>query len=182
MTEPRTGPAAGAVAGADPARPLRLGTRRSALATSQSGWVADRLRAAGREVELVLVTTEGDTSRRSLTEIGGTGVFASALRTSAARVVDAEMSRLDHRLPHLPDDERAEVRQTVQRVVDKLLHTPTTRVKQLQAGYDEVPADYASALRELFDLDSREVASVSTPPLGVVDRAQDPRTEGTSDD
>ena len=59
---------------------LRLGTRASALATSQSDWVADRLRAAGHEVELVLVRTEGDVSRRSLSEIGGTGVFASALR------------------------------------------------------------------------------------------------------
>lgn len=59
---------------------LRLGTRASALATSQSGWVADRLRAAGHEVELVLVRTEGDVSRASLSEIGGTGVFASALR------------------------------------------------------------------------------------------------------
>jgi hydroxymethylbilane synthase len=59
---------------------LRLGTRASALATSQSGWVADRLRAAGHRVELVEVRTEGDVSRRSLTEIGGTGVFASALR------------------------------------------------------------------------------------------------------
>ncbi|WP_130012706.1 glutamyl-tRNA reductase [Serinicoccus sediminis] len=128
-----------------------------------------------------LVTSEvaGYLAERHAARLGPT---LAALRTSAARVVDAEMSRLDHRLPHLPDDERAEVRQTVQRVVDKLLHTPTTRVKQLQAGYDEVPADYASALRELFDLDSREVASVSTPPLGVVDRAQDPRTEGTSDD
>ncbi len=61
-------------------RPLRLGTRASALATSQSGWVADRLRAAGHEVELVPVRTEGDASRASLSVIGGTGVFASALR------------------------------------------------------------------------------------------------------
>ena len=60
-------------------RHLRLGTRASALATSQSEWVADRLRAAGHEVELVLVRTEGDISRASLQEIGGTGVFASAL-------------------------------------------------------------------------------------------------------
>ncbi|MFK5647601.1 hydroxymethylbilane synthase, partial [Ornithinimicrobium sp. LYQ121] len=60
--------------------PLRLGTRASALATAQSGWVADRLRASGHDVELVLVRTEGDVSRASLSEIGGTGVFASALR------------------------------------------------------------------------------------------------------
>ncbi|KUG51782.1 hypothetical protein AVL62_07450 [Serinicoccus chungangensis] len=128
-----------------------------------------------------LVTSEvaGYLAERHAARLGPT---LAALRTSAARVVDAEMSRLDHRLPHLPEDERAEVRQTVQRVVDKLLHTPTTRVKQLQAGYDEVPADYAHALRELFDLDSREVASVSTPPLGVVERAADPTVDGGGDD
>ncbi|MBP6525670.1 MAG: hydroxymethylbilane synthase, partial [Dermatophilaceae bacterium] len=39
---------------------LRLGTRRSALATTQSSWVADQLRALGHEVELVEVSTEGD--------------------------------------------------------------------------------------------------------------------------
>ncbi|WP_130012708.1 hydroxymethylbilane synthase [Serinicoccus sediminis] len=99
MTDPRPGHVAGTVPGADPARPLRLGTRRSALATSQSGWVADRLRAAGREVELVLVTTEGDTSRRSLTEIGGTGVFASALRGA---LLDGRIDLAVHSLKDLP--------------------------------------------------------------------------------
>ena len=59
---------------------LRLGTRRSALATTQSGWVADRLREAGHEVELVEITTEGDVSGELLTAIGGTGVFAAAIR------------------------------------------------------------------------------------------------------
>lgn len=62
------------------ARTLRLGTRASALATSQSEWVADHLRRKGYAVELVLVRTEGDTNRASLSQIGGTGVFASALR------------------------------------------------------------------------------------------------------
>ena len=61
---------------------LRLGTRRSALATTQSGWVADRLRALGHDVELVEITTEGDVSAELLTTIGGTGVFASAIRTA----------------------------------------------------------------------------------------------------
>ncbi len=59
---------------------LRLATRRSALATTQAGWVADLLRARGHAVELVPLVTEGDTNRAALTEIGGTGVFASALR------------------------------------------------------------------------------------------------------
>lgn len=92
------------------------------------------------------------------------GPTLAALRASAAQVVDAEMNRLDQRLPLLPDDERAEVRQTVQRVVDKLLHTPTVRVKQLQAAQDLGPEDYAHALRELFDLDPHQLAVVSTPP------------------
>ncbi|GAA5166895.1 hydroxymethylbilane synthase [Ornithinimicrobium tianjinense] len=84
-------------------RALRLGTRASALATSQSGWVADQLRAAGHEVELVHVRTEGDVSRASLSEIGGTGVFASALRDAlrAGRIDLAVHSLKD--LPTAPE-------------------------------------------------------------------------------
>jgi hydroxymethylbilane synthase len=60
---------------------LRLGTRRSTLARTQSEQVAAALRAAtGRRVELVEVVTTGDTSTASLSAIGGTGVFVSALR------------------------------------------------------------------------------------------------------
>ncbi len=61
---------------------LRLGTRRSALAVAQSTGVAERLRAAGHDVELVPIVTEGDTSNAPLAEIGGTGLFASALRAA----------------------------------------------------------------------------------------------------
>lgn len=93
------------------------------------------------------------------------GPTLAALRDSAARVVDAEMARLDQRLPHLAGDERAELRRTVQRVVDKLLHTPTVRVKQLQRH--QGPGDYAHALRELFDLDPHEVAVAPSPALAV---------------
>ncbi|HYN28872.1 MAG TPA: hydroxymethylbilane synthase [Dermatophilaceae bacterium] len=60
---------------------LRLGTRRSALARTQSGLVADALRERGHEVELVEVTTVGDVDRTTpLAALGGTGVFVSALR------------------------------------------------------------------------------------------------------
>lgn len=61
-------------------RPLRLGTRRSALATTQSASVAGRLRALGHEVELVEIVTEGDLSLAPLVTMGGTGVFALAIR------------------------------------------------------------------------------------------------------
>lgn len=84
-----------------------------------------------------------------------------ALRSMASDVVTAEMSRLDGRLPQLGEKERAEISQTVRRVVDKLLHAPTVRVKQL-AG-EPGGAGYADALRELFDLDPETVAAVSKP-------------------
>jgi glutamyl-tRNA reductase len=75
----------------------------------------------------------------------------TALRRRAASVVDAELLRLDARLPGLPDKLRAEVSRTVQRVVDKVLHAPTVRVKQLAEGPAGIA--YAEALRELFALD-----------------------------
>jgi glutamyl-tRNA reductase len=79
----------------------------------------------------------------------------TALRRRAAEVVDAELLRLDTRLPEVgPEVDqrvRAEVAQTVRRVVDKLLHTPTVRVKELASGPGG--AEYAEALRELFQLD-----------------------------
>ena len=84
-------------------RALRLGTRRSALATTQSGWVADLLRARGLDVELVEVVTEGDVNHAPLTQIGGTGVFASALRHALrAGEVDLAVHSLKD-LPVLPE-------------------------------------------------------------------------------
>ena len=59
---------------------LRLGTRASALALAQSGHVADSLRALGHDVELVHITTRGDASAAVITQLGGTGVFVTALR------------------------------------------------------------------------------------------------------
>ncbi|MFB7502440.1 glutamyl-tRNA reductase [Streptomyces broussonetiae] len=81
-----------------------------------------------------------------------------ALRTMAADVVASEIARLDGRLPGLDDRQRGEIRQAVHRVVDKLLHAPTVRVKQLAA--EPGGAGYADALRTLFDLDPETVASV----------------------
>lgn len=80
--------------------PIRLGTRRSALATAQSQQVADALAAAsGREVQLVPLTSEGDVSRASLSELGGTGVFATRLR-EALRAGECDL--LVHSLKDLP--------------------------------------------------------------------------------
>ncbi|RFU23304.1 glutamyl-tRNA reductase [Geodermatophilus marinus] len=74
----------------------------------------------------------------------------SALRSQAAEVVDAELLRLSARVPDLDAKARAEVARTVRRVVDKLLHEPTVRVKELAGAPGGV--DYADALRALFGL------------------------------
>jgi hydroxymethylbilane synthase len=60
-------------------RVLRIGTRASALARTQTGWVVDAL---GVPVEVVPIVTSGDRSAEALTQLGGTGVFVSALRTA----------------------------------------------------------------------------------------------------
>jgi glutamyl-tRNA reductase len=82
-----------------------------------------------------------------------------ALRAKAALLVDAELARLSGRLSGLDDHALGEIGQTVRRVVDKLLHAPTVRIKELAAapGGD----DYAAALRVLFDLDPKAVEAVT---------------------
>jgi glutamyl-tRNA reductase len=91
----------------------------------------------------------------------------TALRARANQVIDGEMARLDGRLPTLSADERREVADAVRRAVEKVLHAPTVRVKELASmpGGDQ----YAAALRELFDLDpaaAESVAAVRKPPAG----------------
>jgi glutamyl-tRNA reductase len=98
----------------------------------------------------------------------------TALRRRAADVVEAELLRLDNRLPGLQSVQREEVARTVRRVVDKLLHAPTVRIKQLASapGGDA----YAEALRELFELDQTAVDAVAAGELPVVSSGFDPGT------
>lgn len=80
--------------------PIRLGTRRSALAQAQSGHVAVALeKVTGRSVELVPITSEGDTNRASLSLIGGQGIFATRLREA---LLAGECDFLVHSLKDLP--------------------------------------------------------------------------------
>ncbi|WP_411158297.1 hydroxymethylbilane synthase [Streptomyces sp. CBMA29] len=82
------------------AQPLRLGTRRSKLAMAQSGMVAAQVtELTGRPVELVEITTYGDVSRENLAQIGGTGVFVSALRDA---LLAGEIDFAVHSLKDLP--------------------------------------------------------------------------------
>ncbi|APS20896.1 hydroxymethylbilane synthase [Streptomyces parvus] len=89
------------------AAPLRLGTRRSKLAMAQSGLVAEAVReVTGRAVELVEITTYGDTSREHLAQIGGTGVFVAALREALLR---GEVDFAVHSLKDLPTSQPDEL-------------------------------------------------------------------------
>ena len=85
----------------------------------------------------------------------------TALRARANQVIDAELARLDGRLPGLDSTLRAEVGSAVRRAVEKVLHAPTVRVKELATTPEG--DSYAKALRELFDLDPAAAESVAVP-------------------
>lgn len=87
-----------------------------------------------------------------------------ALRARAADIVAAELARFDSRRTDLDTRVRDDVERLVQRVVDKLLHAPTVRVKELAGAPDG--ETYAEALHLLFDLDSRAVDAIRTPEDG----------------
>ena len=78
---------------------VRIGTRGSALALAQTQKIADQLTARGAEVEIITVTTHGDRSTESLATLGGTGVFASALRDA---LLANECDVVVHSLKDLP--------------------------------------------------------------------------------
>ncbi|MBY8889141.1 hydroxymethylbilane synthase [Streptomyces sp. PTM05] len=100
MTAARSASVEGGGGRREGAAPLRLGTRRSKLAMAQSGQVADAVRElTGRSVELVEITTYGDTSREALAQIGGTGVFVSALRDA---LLAGDVDFAVHSLKDLP--------------------------------------------------------------------------------
>lgn len=116
------------------------------LGTAVRAAAADEQVGAARSI--VTEEVAGYLAWRRTNEVAPTVV---ALRAQAAGVVAAELDRLDGRLPGLDPRARAELATTVRRVVDKLLHAPTVRVKELAEHPDG--RAYAEALRELFGLD-----------------------------
>ena len=89
-----------------------------------------------------------------------------ALRAKAVEVVEAELARLAGKLGEIDDRTRAEIAQAMHRVMDKLLHAPTVRIKELAGspGGDS----YEAALRVLFDLDQAAVEAVTRADAGLV--------------
>ncbi len=94
-----------------------------------------------------------------------------ALRAKAAEVVDAEIARLSGRLNTLDARAHSEVARAMRRVVDKLLHAPTVRVKELAGS--AAGDSYENALRVLFDLDPAAIEAVTRADAGLV-RAAEP--------
>ena len=132
--------------------------------------------------ELVADEVAGYLAGRRAQEVAPTVI---ALRAHARGVVEAELARLSTRLPDLDEKSRAEVAQAVHRVVEKLLHTPTVRVKEL-ANQPE-GGQYAAALRELFDLPRDRLEDVTNLDSGLkpqrvglgVDRALERTFDGS---
>ncbi|NUT94028.1 MAG: glutamyl-tRNA reductase [Saccharothrix sp.] len=143
----------------DPAAALLSGVRVVDLETLQRRLSdAPAGLGASRAAEIVTEEVRNYLAGQRKAEVTPT---VTALRKRAAEVVDAELLRLDSRLPQLDGAVRDELAKTVRRVVDKLLHTPTVRVKELAAAPGG--EGYADALRELFGLDPQKPAAVSTP-------------------
>lgn len=143
----------------------------AALASEDKRETDPESSAIAREVAAVreIVTDEVATyaGARRAAQVAPTVV---ALRSMADDVVAAELARLSGRLPDLDERSRSEIVATVRRVVDKLLHSPTVRVKELAAQPDG--ASYEAALRELFALDRRTIDAVARPDAdeGVAER------------
>ena len=84
-----------------------------------------------------------------------------ALRALASEIVASELDWFEGRRPDLSDVDKADVEHLLRRVVDKLMHAPTVRVKELASEPDGEA--YAEALHRLFDLDLRTIEAIRTP-------------------
>jgi glutamyl-tRNA reductase len=135
---------------------------------------------AAREIDIAAVraiAAEEFAGRVSAMHAARVAPTVVALRAKAATVVDAELARLEGRLRTADHGMLNEVERAMRRVVDKLLHAPTVRVKELAGspGGDS----YENALRVLFDLDPAVVNAVT-----VADAAPDdvgPAETGTAE-
>jgi glutamyl-tRNA reductase len=135
---------------------IDLASLQEVLRSSETGADVDAARA--------IVTEEVDTflAWQMASRVAPTVI---ALRSRADEVVAAELGRLEARLPELDEHARQELEATVRRVVEKLLHTPTVRVKELTDAPEGL--SYAEALRELFGLDRAAPAAVALAPLAL---------------
>lgn len=104
----------------------------------------------------------------------------TALRAKADGVVERELSRLKNRIPDVDDRALGEIEYAISRIVDKIMHTPTVRVREV-AGTPSGEA-YAEALRTLFDLSVDNLQAAISIPLtttATVGPGRTPNAEAT---
>ncbi|TDE10874.1 glutamyl-tRNA reductase [Jiangella asiatica] len=143
----------------------------SRLSTASDDDVSDARSMAGDVAAVRAIVTDEVAAFATARRAAQVAPTVVALRSMADDVVDAELTRMAGRLPDLDERTRAEVARTVRRVVDKLLHAPTVRVKELAAQPDG--ASYEVALRELFALDRRSIDAVAKPdPVADAERTE----------
>ncbi len=132
-----------------------VGLAAAAAETNGDGPAPDRPHVSATEAVTRIVASEVDAFRL---QVRGADVSptVAALRARAEDLVATELTKLRSKRPEFSDDQRADVAQTVHRIVQRLLHTPSVRVRELAAepGGDR----YAEVLRELFGLDVPPVA------------------------
>jgi hypothetical protein len=104
-----------------------------------------------------------------------------SFREWATEVKDGELDRFLAKMPDLSDDERKKVGALAHAIVNKLVHPPTARIKDM-AG-DEDGFRYAEALRVLFDLESitRESEGSHSGPTSASSTADGPHVPGSAD-
>jgi glutamyl-tRNA reductase len=120
---------------------------------------------AGNVAAVRAIVAEELAARSSAQHAARVAPTVVALRAKAAEVLEAELARLDGRLGQLDDKAHGEIALAMHRVVDKLLHAPTVRVKELAGspGGDS----YEAALRVLFDLDPGAIEAVTRADASV---------------
>nr|WP_231908439.1 glutamyl-tRNA reductase [Corynebacterium mycetoides] len=110
-----------------------------------------RSRAAAEAI--VAEEVSNFSSRQRVREVGPA---VAQLRKAAGDVIDGELARLRTRVPDLTQDDFEQVTRSVRRVVDKILHTPTVKIKELAATAETVSVE--TAIEELFGLGRSSVA------------------------
>ena len=137
---------------------------------AHAGWPGDYARDVAAVRRIVSEEVAAQASAVQAARVAPTVV---ALRAKAAKVVDAELARLSGRLDGIDRHTSDEIAKSMGRVVEKLLHEPTVRVKELAGSPDG--ESYAAALRVLFDLDQKAVEAVTHADLSSIDSTRPPQ-------
>jgi len=150
----------------DPKAALLPGVTVIGLESLQDAGASLAVGQAGDVAAVRAIVAEELAARASARHAARVAPTVVALRAKAVEVVEAELARLAGKLGEIDDRTRAEIAQAMHRVMDKLLHAPTVRVKQLAGspGGDS----YEAALRVLFDLDPGAVEAVTRADAALV--------------